>query len=874
MGSFRPPRLAVNAGERVAHFVVVEKIGEGGMGIVYKANDEQLRRTVALKVLPPEYVGDAERKRRFVREARAAAAITHPNIATVYEIGDADGMTYIAMELIAGSTLRDHIARRLEVRQAMRIASAVARALTKAHAKRIIHRDLKPDNVMISEDGEVKVLDFGLAKLDTRSLIEEQDTVTMEGHVMGTFGYMSPEQATGAAVDGRTDVFALGVMLFEMLTGERPFHGKRPLDVLVALSTTGPPAASARNADVPPELDQLIARCLAKEPADRLTADELRAALDAMLAIDSPMSASSSRRLIQSKESLPSGIGSTILSRDDAERRPRRWPVLLAIGLLAAGGAAVWTTTRSTAPLAGDGGTPAVAVVADDGGSPRAAFERGRRRMWKGQWRAGCQDVAEASDREPALAAASFLVAFCRSRVNANTGRPYYDRATRGRADLPAPEAAVLDALEAVYRRYPVDWGEYRRKLEGASKRFPASPLVRFADANSSATESFEQAILGLDAVMALDADFARPLSLKAEYLTYMGKLDDSRAVTATCLERFPDATDCLTEKSELDRLRGDAHAMEVDARRAMMTNSDEPRFYDTLANAMVAGGATATTLEEILRQKRSHSPAETRAQEEFADGIRCALVTGNFERAERDARTLDEGLANDARMRVHAWPAVVRVNALREMDRVKDAVPVARAFLAKRDAWEPDLKADDWAMANDPTASMLAVLLDAGAIERPELERERAAWIKRWEDRAEPTSRPFLWFHAWAAGASTPQLASAALEARPRYEPLPLHAFETLAPAAVGHVYLLAGRTDDAVAALREATISVSGFAFPVEHTRAFFDLGHALERANDPKQACTAYRHVIMRWGDAQPRSVTAEAASKRITALRCPP
>jgi tetratricopeptide (TPR) repeat protein len=373
---------------------------------------------------------------------------------------------------------------------------------------------------------------------------------------------------------------------------------------------------------------------------------------------------------------------------------------------------------------------------------------------------------------------------------------------------------------------------------------------------------------------MALDADFARPLSLKAEYLTYMGKLDDSRAVTATCLERFPDATDCLTEKSELDRLRGDAHAMEVDARRAMMTNPDEPRFYDTLANAMVAGGATATTLEEILRQKRSHSPAEARAQEELADGIRCALVAGNFERAERDARTLDEGLANDARMRVHAWPAVVRVNALREMDRVKDAVPVARAFLAKRDAWEPDLKADDWAMANDPTASMLAVLLDAGAIERPELERERAAWIKRWEDRAELTSRPFLWFHAWAAGASTPQLASAALEARPRYEPLPMHAFETIAPAAVGHVYLLAGRTEDAVAALREATISVSGFAFPVEHTRAFLDLGHALERANDPKQACIAYRHVIMRWGDAQPRSVTAEAASKRITALRCPP
>jgi len=861
----------VNPGERIAHFVVVEKIGEGGMGVVYKANDQQLGRTVALKVLPPEYVGDAERKRRFAREARAAAAITHPNIAAVYEVGDADGVTYIAMELIAGSTLREHIARRLDVREAVRVALAIARALTKAHAKGIVHRDLKPDNVMISEDGEVKVLDFGLAKLDTRALIEEQDTVTMEGHVMGTFGYMSPEQATAGSVDARTDIFALGVMLFEMLTGERPFHGKRPLDVLVALSTTGPPAASARNPDVPPELDQLIGRCLAKEPADRLTADELRTELDAMLAIGAPAAAASSRRLLPSKDSLPSGIGSTILSKDEARRPPRRWPVPVAIGLLAAGGAVAWMTTHPAAPPAG--AATATASAAAEEGSARAAFERGRARMWKGQWRAGCQQVATASDREPAFADAALLVAFCRARVNANSGRPYYDRAARARTDLAAPEAAVLDALEAVYRRYPVDWDEYRRKLEGASQRFPASPLVRFADANASAPEAFEQAIRGMDAVIALDAGFARPLSLKAEYLTYMGKLDDARAVTATCLDRFPDATDCLAERGELDRLRGDARAMEMDARRAMMTNPDEPRFYDTLANAMLAGGASVATLEEVLRQKRSRLPAETRAQEELTDGIRCALVAGDFERADRDARALDEGLAGDARMRVHAWPALVRVHALREMDRTKDAAPVARAFLAKRDAWEPELKADDWAMANDPTASMLSVLLDAGVMDRPELERERAAWILRWEERAEVTSKPFLWFHAWAAGATTAELANAALDARPRYEPLPPHAFETLAPAAVGHVYLLGGRTDDALAALREATTLVSGFSFPVEQTRAFFDLGQALERANDPKQACVAYAHVVSRWGNAQPRSVTADAARKRMTALRCP-
>ena len=260
--------------ERVAHFTILEKLGQGGMGIVFKAQDTKLRRLVALKLLPPEHVGDAERRARFMREARSAAAVTHPNIATVYEIGeDEAGRIFIAMELVPGRSLRDELARRapLGVAETLAIARRSRRGLAKAHDIGLVHRDLKPDNVMLGPEGEVKILDFGLAKareLATPSILAaavtgEIGAVTDAGVIVGTPGYMSPEQATGGDVDARSDLFSLGIVIFEMLTGKLPFRGTTVGELIAAALRDEPRGLAELAPEAPAPLVALIGRCLA-----------------------------------------------------------------------------------------------------------------------------------------------------------------------------------------------------------------------------------------------------------------------------------------------------------------------------------------------------------------------------------------------------------------------------------------------------------------------------------------------------------------------------------------------------------------------------------------------------------------------------------
>jgi serine/threonine protein kinase len=266
-------------GQKLAHFRIRSKLGQGGMGVVYAAEDLRLRRKVALKVLPLAVVAHKERKRRFLREARSASAVMHPNLATVFDVGEADGTVFIAMEHVEGKTLRrllEDSGGKLQPAEAVRIARDAAAGLAKAHEAGVVHRDLKPENVMIAADGTVKVLDFGLAKLaDTPEPLDADagtetadDIASRAGRILGTPGYMSPEQARGAAVDARSDVFACGVILYEMLTGSRPFRGATTVDLLAALERDEPRPVRELAA-VPPDLAQTIERCLRKDPEER-----------------------------------------------------------------------------------------------------------------------------------------------------------------------------------------------------------------------------------------------------------------------------------------------------------------------------------------------------------------------------------------------------------------------------------------------------------------------------------------------------------------------------------------------------------------------------------------------------------------------------
>ena len=271
-------------GQTLGHYQILEQLGAGGMGEVYKARDTRLNRTVAIKLLRADRVSDPERKQRFIQEAQSASALNHPNIVIVYDIDQHDGVDYMVMECVAGKTLDALIPKQgMRLGDALKIAIQMAGALAKAHAAGIVHRDLKPANVMVSDDGHVKLLDFGLAKLLDDQPIAEGDRTrtarleTEEGTILGTTAYMSPEQAEGRKLDARTDIFSFGGMLYEMVTGHRAFGGDSKLSTLSAILKDEPKPLEG----VPADLDKIIRRCLRKDPARRFHhMDDLRVALE------------------------------------------------------------------------------------------------------------------------------------------------------------------------------------------------------------------------------------------------------------------------------------------------------------------------------------------------------------------------------------------------------------------------------------------------------------------------------------------------------------------------------------------------------------------------------------------------------------------
>jgi len=259
------PMAELRAGAELADKYTIENVvGRGGMGIVYKAEDTKLKRHVALKFLPPELIRDQEAKERFVLEARTAAALSHPNICTIHEINEEDGESFIAMEFVEGQNLKNKLRKGpLEVEEIVDIAIQVAQGLDEAHKKGIIHRDIKSANIMITEKGRAKIMDFGLAKIKGATLL------TREGTTLGTVAYMSPEQARGENVDQRTDIWSLGVVLYEMLSGELPFQGERESSILYSVVHEEPKSLKDAKRDVPPELQRIINRALKKNPEAR-----------------------------------------------------------------------------------------------------------------------------------------------------------------------------------------------------------------------------------------------------------------------------------------------------------------------------------------------------------------------------------------------------------------------------------------------------------------------------------------------------------------------------------------------------------------------------------------------------------------------------
>jgi serine/threonine protein kinase/Tol biopolymer transport system component len=286
----------LSAGSKVGPYEVTSAIGAGGMGEVYRAHDARLDRDVAIKLLPTSFSSNPDRLRRFAQEARAAAALNHPNILAIYDIGEWQGAPYIVSELLVGETLRDRLKKgALPARKTVEYALQITRGLAAAHDKGIVHRDLKPENTFLTQDDRVKILDFGLAKLtqsdqsDVAADAATAQVVTDAGTVMGTAGYMSPEQVRGKATDQRSDLFSFGSILYEMLSGKRAFQGDSPADTMSAILKEEPPELSETARNVPPALERIVRHCLEKSPAQRFqSASDVAFSLEALTEISTP----------------------------------------------------------------------------------------------------------------------------------------------------------------------------------------------------------------------------------------------------------------------------------------------------------------------------------------------------------------------------------------------------------------------------------------------------------------------------------------------------------------------------------------------------------------------------------------------------------
>jgi serine/threonine protein kinase/tetratricopeptide (TPR) repeat protein len=607
-------------GQTLGHYILEEKLGEGGMGVVYRARDTHLDRLVAIKVLRPDTLANPERKRRFIQEAKSASALNHPNIITVYDISNDGGIDYIAMEYVAGQSLDRLLGLNgLPLAAALQYSAQVADALAAAHEAGIVHRDLKPGNLVVSDKGRVKLLDFGLAKLTERgdsgesAATETFGPQTEEGAILGTVVYMSPEQAQGAKVDGRSDIFSFGAMLYEMVTGRRPFSRRTPVETLAAILRDEPPPTGAGA-----ELDRVIARCLAKHPAERFqSAHDLAFALRSM---------------------QQSGTGSaTPPAAPPLSRRPSRGPRVAAAAaalLLVLAAGAWWFVAHRSQPIE----SLAVLPFVTAGGDPDTEYlseglseslitslsrvprlkVKSRDTVFRYQGRdkdaqqVG-RDLGVRAVLRGRLVHRGGGLSISAELVDTSDGNVLWrDQYNRKTADLLAIQQEISNEISRQLRLRLT--GEDQRRLAAASTRNPEAFQLylqgrywwnrRTDDAVKKAVEYFQQAI-------ERDPGYAQAWAGLADSyvaLTIVGSMPaaESYPKAKAAANRAIELDEALAEprvsRAMLKTLEWDWPGAERDFRRALELNPDYGTAHHWFALHLVAVGRLPEALAEIRR--------------------------------------------------------------------------------------------------------------------------------------------------------------------------------------------------------------------------------------------------------------------------------
>jgi serine/threonine-protein kinase len=914
-------------GRHLGRYVVEGVLGEGGMGLVYRALDTVLGRRVALKVLLVDAAEiDAERGERdprLVREAQAAAALNHPNAVAIYDVGEADGVAFIALELVEGRTLRRYIGgREPALAQRVRWLVDVAAALAAAHHEGLVHRDIKPENVMIRVDGQVKVLDFGIARrfqppraAPSGSRPEVPATSTAAGTVVGTPQYMAPEQMFDEPLDGRADQFAWGVVAYELLTGRLPWSGTSWVAIMKQLATPHDPIRAV-NPGVPAIVAEVVERALARRREDRFDAmaeivarlepfaDTARAAMGsahALVSEDAPTveapaalapsaaSTTLSARPLDaasvppaSRESAePPGIGDQVTRSADVAPARRRRGLSLALPLLVLLAAIGGVVHRARKPaIAEDSARAIAAPIATaltalplPAGVPEAvaAYRSGLVALRRGE---DLDDFERAVELDPSIGAAWLQLVVDASETSIDdVARERYHRAEKLAPTMTERDQALLAAIAPVVIEQPSNWAESSRRFRAAVERFPGDAQLWYELGwTTTNAAGLEASLPATCRAIELDPAYGSAFEAYAQSLAYLGRTDEAHRSLDQCTVASPESLSCRRTLHFLLVQEGKCVEDEALARQMIAASSSSALGYSALAGALASRGRATATVREALKQRWAATSPASRERVILHDTIAVSVLAGDFKGAEASARELAERVEPSRRESEHGRAARWLAEILVETGRLPEAGRVAARYLDRRDAWEPEPRAEDFAMAADATPTLLRIARNGGALSPTSFTERRAEWVRAWESKASVDMKNYTWMHGFAATVTTADDAREALAALPKYLPIPPFRPMTLVDTAVGTTFLLGDRGDDALTWLEGATRSCHALDFPFEHTRAHYALGLAREAKRDAKGACAAYQVVVDRWGKTRPPSVTADRASARMKGLAC--
>ena len=883
-------------------FRIESLLAEGGMGRVFRAFDTRLHRLVALKLLLVAEQAEPDDRSAGVtallREARAVAALQHPNIVVVHEADEHAGQPFLVMELVAGRSLRDCMnAEPVPWRERLRWLVEMARGLAFAHRAGVIHRDVKPENVVVAEDGTVKLLDFGIARLapsDVGSAPTRPadgvslDTLSKDGVILGTPYYMAPEQLRGEPIDARSDQFAWGTVAYELFAGVRPWAGDSPLKAMSQILSSEPVPLHEHCSVLPTALTELVARTLRKESEERF------GSMEAILALIEPMSPGepSIGDAVTEPVRAPPGSGPSVRSAAVAAGRPRSRGRAVGLGLvllaLLAGGA--WLLHRSGRAITQTSPSPTNSSVPDDGrgiaitdlelpktrsAEALAAYKAGVQAFRDGLPELAADRFRAATKADPELAAA--YVRLARALAWGGGGGTQHGaeiRAAKTQAWLFRTRLGERDAaLLAVTSSCTRSDAECARKLEKLTARFPRDAELALLQAGALAMSGQrDKAIAAVERSVQLDPEYAPAWGKLAQDRHYAGDVSGAERALERCLSVSPRATSCHRKRMAAVDEQGLCAAY-LESARTVRDGDPGHSGAHAFANGLAATGAARAAVLEALEQAWGRTADDERNARSERDRAALELLEGALSSGTTRLIDVQEQVAvwRDPWRWLHV--TAVLLEAFTEQGRDDEAARIAKNLDERLPSLPLNQETEDWSLAQHPWLRLTAAQIRGGLLAEGELDARRRTWLSGMEPRVTEVMRPYLWVHAYAEHADSPKRAKQAMDALERYGGIPAHRPYTATSYSIGRTLLLAGQAEQAAPYLRNAAHACTPLDSPLRYVRANLLLGRTLAALGDQAGACAAYAAVLKRWGAAKPRSISAEQARAEARELSCP-